>query len=180
MPTYAELAKTLTGQAETALLGLWASCVAGRISRGEFVSAAALVVHAASSKVTGLADVALAARLTELTGTRVPPLGLAPADDTDAVQGELDAATASGRDGVGVRGAIGVVARAWPHAAGRRAWMTGIRASGAPGWRRVASGGCSLCARLAEADFLPGYIQMYEHKGCGCHPDPVMSDPQAA
>jgi hypothetical protein len=175
VPTYAELAGVLASQTETAVLGLWRSVQAGRISRPEFVTAAAGVVHTASAKATGLADVALAARLTQLTGARVAPRGISPGDNTATIMDELQVAATAGD-----AAAVGVTARTWPHSAGRAAWMTGIQSSDAAGWRRVTSGRCEVCNRMAGAAFLPARISIWEHRACACHPDPVMDDPRSA
>lgn len=174
MPTYRQATEQVGDQAEAALLALWAQVEAGQISREEFDDTATVLLDAAADRAAYLADTALASRLTELRGEYTDPLGIVP-PDTGAAQ-EVAGITAGAAAAV----AIGVAARSITRAAGQAVWSQGLQDHGVPGWRRVTSGGgCPPCSNLAVADFIASHVLMWAHKGCGCHPDPVLDDPQA-
>lgn len=174
MPTYHQAADQVAAAAEAGLQTLWAQVEAGQISREEFNDTAAVVLDGAADRAAWLADTALAARISELSGEYVDPLGLGAPDTGSA------ASAAAIPVGAGAAVAIGVAARSITRAAGQQVWMQGIQDHGVPGWRRVHSGsGCVPCTNLAVAEFIAANVSMWMHKGCGCHPDPVLDDPQA-
>lgn len=45
----------------------------------------------------------------------------------------------------------------------------------ASGWRRVTSGGCDFCRKLADGSVMPASYRMPRHKHCQCVPEPVFS-----
>lgn len=172
MSTYQDAVDHVAAQTETQLTRLWQLLQADQIDRAEFDKMATTVLETAGDRAASLADIALAARLSQLKGQDVQPLGLTVGDlpTKSAIATIGDVATALYF--------IGVAARGITREAGATIWVQGLKDQGAPGWRRVTSGGqCEVCARLASASFLPVGVPMWRHDGCGCHPDPVLEDP---
>lgn len=173
MPTYLEAISATETRAETALSALWDRFHEGKISRPEFDATAKTLLRATSARAAGVADLALAQRIEELTGEPTSALGLDPESDEEDINTRVTSIT---DETAAVE--LGVAVRVVTRAAGQGVFDQGIKDHGVPGWRRATNGSkCPVCNGLAEATYLPSRIRMYTHPGCGCHPDPVMSDP---
>jgi hypothetical protein len=169
MPAYSDLAERVAAHTEAAAVALWGRHEDGSLSLPEFITAATILVEAAREKAGALAAVALAARLSELTGNVVDPVavGVSAAEVRTAVAvAAADAAPTQ---------AIGVVVRDQTFSAGREVFAEGLKVQRVPGWRRAVNAtACKVCRDLAGSTFIPMSVPIWHHKGCGCHQDPVL------
>lgn len=173
MVAYTARVDAIAASTAKAVAQLDRSRQAGRVSLDEFLDGAETLVLSAVQQAAAVADAALAQRLTQLRRQDTAPLGLS-ADPPPWVRREL-------ADAVGLSEDLGLVVRATTRQAGQQVFSQGLQDHGVAGWRRVTSGSdCRVCTGLAAAPFLPSRIVMYTHKGCGCHPEPIIDDPQGS
>lgn len=127
----------------------------------------------AADQATGVADLALAAWLSEHRGTVVPPAGIAPRGiDTAAA---VAAALAVEYD---VKGRLGRTGRDVALQAAQDGYIDAMRARDVGHWQRIpSSDACQMCRDLSEA-VLPADVDPYHHAGCQCGIRPVITDEQ--
>lgn len=168
--TYTETLDRLATATERQVVAAFESWQEGLIDLADFLAVADAYLNASENRATALADLALAAYLSAARGTAVPTLGLVP-PETDH---RPELATVAALTGVDLTAKIAATARDIPLARAHAAYGEAMTRRGVPGWTRVLNGGaCELCQDLA-GDVLPGSVEMYHHKGCGCTQQPVL------
>lgn len=148
---------------------------AGAIDAEALAAVVAAFIAAGNGAAAALADLSLAAALTVLLGAPVAPLGITrPGDDADRL-------TKAAHTLLSMENASLArwerLARAEGQEAAARAYSEGItRSRHVTGWRRGISGSaCQLCRWWSRGGQVwPDSHPMPTHKGCTCHPDPVV------
>jgi hypothetical protein len=172
MPSYQEATQSLSTATGVRMTDLWSHLTAGDLAQDDFLELAGLLVLSANTHATTLADVGLASRLSQLTGSAVDPLGLVL---SDAEADRIGKAIATSLDTVNPGSTLNLVGRSEPLRSGQLAYNQGLREHGVSGWRRVTrASACQSCRDLAQATWLPNRITMWHHAGCSCHPEPVL------
>ncbi len=168
-------------------LALLAAFVAGHLTVREAVAAIAATIARANGHAVVLADVALAATLTQQLGKPVPVLGFtAPEGDLTRLSTAVDTILTDPRTILAsdteegqrefVQNRVERLARNEPiDAAGRTFSEAVSRSPHVSGYtRQLEPDACELCQWLYKGGFVyPADQPMHQHPGCRCHPSPV-------
>ncbi|TFD80538.1 hypothetical protein [Cryobacterium psychrophilum] len=144
----------------------------GLITEAQFVQLAAAVIAEANNSAVTVADVALSAELTRLSGIAHAPLGILPFSGD---QRRLEKGVRTLLDEVAVTGDITErltrFARTEPLTAANNAYSTAVTGSpSVEGWVRQMDGDpCQLCQWWWRGGRVwPKSHRMAHHKGCSC------------
>lgn len=146
--------------------------LAGTIDRDDFLTLAAAAVSAGNTRAAVVADVGVAAILSQI-GELTGPLGV---DLPEWVLDESrlrDAFRTALEDEETAPGRVGLVGRSEPVAAAALA-MTAVLRARKTRWIRVTDADpCPLCSRWADGVPRSGDVPMNRHTGCTCIQQPV-------
>lgn len=162
----------LSEQAQGAVLGLWTRWEEGDVTEAQFRALATATLAQYGAKGAAVADLALAASLTTLTGSVMVTTGDMedPAEGADVVLEETLESDGYQRDPAN---AVAVMGSAYALDKMQTAYSQGMQNQGVELWVRAPNpGACDMCMDLADV-YLPVSVEMYHHKGCGCIPKPV-------
>lgn len=169
-----QLEQTVSATAAQVLAAL-AMYQAAKLTEEAFLAVVVAYLQAGNAAAASLADLSLAAVLTQATGEPIAPLGVATdhaLDDdrlrkaTSTMLALPDASTARWER----------LARAEGQEAAARAYSAGIRESRhVTGWTRgLSANACQLCQWWSrDGKVWPEDHEMPTHKGCTCNPVPV-------
>lgn len=155
------------------VVALWEKWQAGEMNEDQFRAAARAVLVRAGAQSTALADLALAAALTVLSGRVVAPQGLAPTRGDEAAEEALRALDSDTYvDNPGRT--VSVLGAAFAYEAFQSSFQVGQRQVGVAAWTRSPEpGACKYCQGLV-GETLPASVDMWHHPGCRCVPQPVL------
>ena len=170
--TYTDVMAQLADSTDVRVQALYARYEAGEIDEETFVALASAVLAQGQSQAVSMADVALAATLTAMTGRVRTPVGLLPEreDATRSVARVIREALVDPDPPA----KLTVNVRAEVLDTAQRSYGTAMRKQGVKRWtRKLNAGACPLCHDLA-GETLPATAEMYAHKGCGCSQKPII------
>ena len=161
---------TRTRSTVEALYGRWKT---GDLSLGEFQRLAAAAVATGNREASVVADVGVAALLTQMRDQPVGPVGV---DLPDWVLDEVRLTESFGtalEDKDTAEGRVGLIGRSEPVAVGALA-MAAVLLFHKSRWVRVTDADpCPLCSRWADGVARPAEMPMNRHTGCTCLQQPV-------
>lgn len=170
----------LGAKSEEILIDIYRRYVEGLIDRETAVTIIADVLAAANSRAVALADVALAAQLMVDVQAPVATAGIVrPISDSDRLVKAVNTLLVVAEASDVPESIVARIARAEPYEASQRAFSTAVEKSGiTKGWiRNLEKGGCQLCQWWwRDGRVWPKAHPMPTHKGCVCHPIPVVRD----
>ena len=166
----------LSSTTEKRLVSLFEDYSAGRLTEQEFRAVALALIERARAQGVALADLSLAAAVTQQTRVATSTLGLSlPADDSARLLeglGTLLARAAADEDPL-LR--IARYGRSEPASAVQDGFVDGLRQRKIPGYtRELSPGACQLCQWLRKDGYVyPAEKSFHKHEGCLCHPAPA-------
>lgn len=186
--TYQDHIVATADEAAEQALAAFEQWEAGKITTDALVALIVAFIAAANTTTTAIADLSLAAVLTQATGTAVAPLGITrPGDETDrlsraavTILDEIDPSDVATLTAAQMRLRRLAVSEALEAAA--RAYSEAIRRSPrVTGWTRGLSGNaCQLCQWWSrDGRVWPDDHPMPTHKGCTCNPQPAVKETAA-
>jgi hypothetical protein len=171
--------RRLTEMSRREVLSLLAQFEAGEIDRREFEASVALVIAQNQVRAAKIADIGMAAMVSEQLKMLVSPLGL-PADRVDQARMVRAVGTILAFDPKTVDLTVsrqlrfGRLAVAEPAAQLQDTMHRAMAGHGVTGWvRQTDSDPCPLCTELADGVVRSFRSKMSRHEGCVCIPRPA-------